>query len=149
MLLEACQSPPAFTQSASLVIVESEDPPVVGLADGDAPEEEPEPDGLVEEPAPVLLPPLVLPVLPDGAPVEPPVEEPAAPLLLPPLDEPPAACARAGTKQIIPIKTRVSIFFIPISSVSAVRAVVLCRPRRDSNIWAPDRRRRSERDDAG
>jgi len=95
MLVDADQSPPALTQSAWFVIVDSEDPPVVGLADGDAPEEEPELGLVVDEPAPVLLPPLVLPVLPDGEPVEPPVEppveEPAAPLLLPPLDEPPAA----------------------------------------------------------
>jgi hypothetical protein len=98
-----------------LVIVDSD-----GLADGDAPEEEPVlPDG-VDDPEllpPVLLPPPVLPVLPElGAPDEP------APLLLPPLDEPPAACASAGSKQIIPIKTRESIFFIPISSLVQVRA---------------------------
>jgi hypothetical protein len=113
MLLEACHSPPAFTQSAWLVIVESD-----GLAEGDAPEEEPDVDGLAEVPEP----PVVLPVLPDGepvvpvepAPVEPAPVEPAAPLLLPPLDEPPAACASAGTKQIIAIKARESIFFIPI-----------------------------------
>jgi hypothetical protein len=124
MLVEACQSPPAFTQSAWLVIVDSD-----GLAEGDAPEEEPDVDGLAEVPEPPVLPPLVLPVLPDGepvvpvepAPVEPAPVEPAAPLLLPPLDEPPAACASAGTKQIIPIRTRESIFFIPNSSLAAVQ----------------------------
>jgi hypothetical protein len=91
MLVDADQSPPALTQSAWFVIVDSEDPPVVGLAEGDPPEEEPELGLVVDEPVPLLLPPLVPPVLPDGELVDPPVEEPAAPLLLPPLDEPPAA----------------------------------------------------------
>jgi len=115
--VDASQSPPAFSQSAWLWIVENE--PVVGLAEGDAPEDEPpvddgEPldDGAPTDPLPEPVAP-VLPVL------EPPEVEPAAPLLLPlPAPAPVCAATSAGAKQIIPIKTipiktRVSIFFIP------------------------------------
>jgi len=120
-LVDACQSPPSFSQSAWLWIVESEgeapleDPlPVEGLADGDVdePDEgEPGDDGVdiepVLEPDPLAPLPPVAPVL-DG-----PLVEPAAPLLLPvPAPPPVCAAARAGAKQIIPIKTRESIFFI-------------------------------------
>ena len=118
---DACQSPPAFSQSAWLWIVENE--PVVGLAEGDEPEDDGEPpvddgesldDGAPTDP---LLEP-VAPVLPVPPVLEPPEVEPAAPLLLPPPAAPPVCAATsAGAKQIIPIKTRVRIFFIPISSL--------------------------------
>jgi hypothetical protein len=110
-LVDACQSPPAFSQSAWLLIVDSEgelpleDPlPVEGLAEGDVdePDEgEPDEDGVepLLEPDPVAPLP-VAPVLGEPAPLPAP-----APLLV-------CAAASAGAKQIIPIKTRESIFFI-------------------------------------
>jgi hypothetical protein len=131
VLDEADQVPPAFWQSAWLVIVESDEPlpdePLPdeprpdGLADGavDDPEEEPD-DGVDIEP--LLEPEPVAPVLPELLdPVLPPVLLP--PVLLPP---PVCAAASAGTKQTIPIKTRVSIFFITPSS--------LCPGQRNSSL---------------
>jgi hypothetical protein len=122
MLVAACQSPPAAWQSAWLVIVDSELPleEPEGLADGEEPDEEPDDDGADGEPllgpepvAPVLpVPPVLLPEVPV------PLLEPAAPapLLAPPLAPPPAAppaaATSAGVKVIIPIKSRVSIFFM-------------------------------------
>jgi hypothetical protein len=104
-LLEACHIPPAFSQSAWLVIVESDFPLVDGLADGAAddpvepdeldPEEPDDPpvDGADIVPEPELLPGL-LELLPD------------------PLLDPPAAAAIAGTRHMTPIRTRESILFI-------------------------------------
>ena len=114
MPVAACQSPPDALQSAWLVILDSELPleEPDGLADGEEPDEEPDDgadiDPLLEpEPvAPVLpLPPVLLPELPA------PLLEPGAPE---PLPVPPPVCAAtsAGAKVIIPIKSRVSIFFI-------------------------------------
>lgn len=112
VLVESAQSPPAFSQSALLVMVENlsaEDPPDDGLAAGDeddpvdgvdiVPEPEPEPD---VEPEPELL-----GVLPEPAPVV-------------PLPLPPAAWAAAttGAKQIMPIKSSESVFFICLSSTA-------------------------------
>jgi hypothetical protein len=94
-LVEACQLPPAFSQSAWVVIVDSDAPPCDGLAEGDEPEEEPDDVEPVLEPDPLapVLP--VPPVLP-GAPLE-----PAAPLLPLPVAPPVCAAASAGAKQII------------------------------------------------
>jgi hypothetical protein len=132
-LVDACQSPPALRQSAWFVIVDSDvslaAPPVVGLADGDVPEDE----GPEVEPVPLVPVLPVLPVLPlpeAGAPLE-----PAAPLLPLPLAPPACAAARAGAKQTIPIKTRESIFFIPDSSLRCGQGVFLCRAG-GSNIRA-------------
>ena len=72
---------------------------------------EPLDDGAPTDP---LLEP-VAPVLPVPPVLEPPEVEPAAPLLLPlPAAPPVCAATSAGARQIIPIKTRVSIFFIPV-----------------------------------
>ena len=144
MLDEADQVPPAFWQSAWLVIVESdeplpdeplpEEPRPDGLADGavDDPEEEPD-DGVDIEP--LLEPEPVAPVLPELLdPVLPPVVLP--PVLLPPLV---CAAASAGTKQTIPIKTRVSIFFITPSSLCPAQRSSLCRHTVVSNIQALER----------
>jgi hypothetical protein len=131
-LVEACQLPPAFSQSAWVVIVDSDAPPGDGLAEGDEPEEEPDDVEPVLEPDPLapVLP--VPPVLP-GAPLE-----PAAPLLPLPVAPPVCAAASAGAKQIIPIKTRESIFFIRLPP-SMVREVSL--PARGvSNNRTLDRR---------
>ena len=105
-------------QSVWLVIFDSElllEEPE-GLADGAEPVEEPvEPGELVDgediepllEPEPVApvlpLPPVLLPELPA------PLLEPGAPE---PLPVAPPAKTSAGVKVIIPIKSRVSIFFI-------------------------------------
>jgi hypothetical protein len=103
--VDACQSPPAFSQSAWFWIFEKS--PVVGLAEGDEPDDDGDEDDPLGEP--------VAPVLPVPPVLEPPELEPAAPLLLPlPAAPPVCAATSAGAKQIIPIKTRVSIFFIPV-----------------------------------
>src|SRR5215813_10041454 len=122
MPVDACQSPPAAWQSAWLVIVDSDLPVPVeepdGLADGEEPVDgEPDDEGADIEPllepepvAPVLpLPPVLLPELPA------PLLEPGVPEPLP--VPPPAAATIAGAKVIIPIKSRVSIFFIRNSSL--------------------------------
>lgn len=104
--------PPAFSQSAWLWIVDSGEPlpdapPVVGLADGD----EPDDDG--DDVDPLLGDPLLEPEPP--APVPPELLGPLLPpALLPPLLEPPPVCAvaSAGARQTSPINTRESIFFI-------------------------------------
>jgi len=135
--VDACQSPPAFSQSAWFWIVENE--PVVGLAEGDAPEDEPpvddgEPldDGAPTDP----LPEPVAPVLPVPPVLEPPEVEPAAPLLLPlPAPAPVCAATSAGAKQIIPIKTRVSIFFIPFLLGCGQSGFAL--PRQEAAITGP------------
>ena len=135
--VDACQSPPAFSQSAWFWIVENE--PVVGLAEGDAPEDEPpvddgEPldDGAPTDP----LPEPVAPVLPVPPVLEPPEVEPAAPLLLPlPAPAPVCAATSAGAKQIIPIKTRVSIFFIPFLLGCGQSGFAL--PRQEGAITGP------------
>jgi hypothetical protein len=111
---DACQSPPAFSQSAWLWIVENEP---VGLAEGDEPEDDVEPS-LVDDGEPLVDgadDPLLEPVAPVLPVLEPPEVEPAAPLLLPLPAAPPVwAATSAGAKQIIPIRTKVSIFFIPV-----------------------------------
>jgi hypothetical protein len=88
-LIDACQSPPARSQSAWLVIVDSDEPvdEPDGLADGDV--EEPEPDGGADiepllEPEPVAP---VLPLLP-VLPLAPVLPVPPAPLLEPAAPEP-------------------------------------------------------------
>jgi hypothetical protein len=117
-----------------------ENEPVVGLAEGDAPEDEPPPvddgepldDGAPTDP---LLEP-VAPVLPVPPVLEPPELEPAAPLLLPlPAAPPVCAATSAGAKQIIPIKTRVSIFFIPVPPW--VRSECFALPRQEVAITGP------------
>ena len=135
MLDEADQVPPAFWQSAWLVIVESDEPlpdePLPdeprpdGLADGDVddPEEEPD-DGVDIEP--LLEPEPVVPVLPELDPVLPPVLPPVLLPVLPPVLLPPLVCAAAsaGAKQTIPIKTRVRIFFIRLPPCIRAREIV-------------------------
>ncbi len=76
-LVEACQSPPAFSQSAWFVIVNSDLSPDDGLAEGDVgepvdgvdiepepvvPEPPVDPGVLLEPPAPVVPPPVAPPV---------------------------------------------------------------------------------------
>jgi len=145
MPVDACQSPPAAWQSVWLVIVDSALPVPVdepdGLADGEEPVEDGEPDDegadmeplLEPEPvAPVLpLPPLLLPEPPA------PLLEPAAPAPLPapPPAAPPPAATIAGAKVIIPIKSRLSIFFIRVPPCESKRSALLREEL--SNIRAP------------
>jgi hypothetical protein len=113
MPVDGCQSPPAAWQSAWLVIVERALPVPVddpdGLADGEEPVDDGEPDDEGADIEPLLEPEPVAPVPP-----LPPVllPEPPAPLPAPPPAAPPPAATIAGAKVIIPIKSRVSIFFI-------------------------------------
>jgi len=143
MPVDVCQSPPAALQSAWLVIFDSELPleGPDGLADGEEPDEEPddEPvDGDDIEPllepvpvAPVLpVPPVLLPEVP--APLLAPASVLAPPLAPPPV-APPAAAANPGAKVIIPIKSRVSIFFIRFLLAVRVRESAL-PPRSLSNF---------------
>lgn len=81
--VDGCQSPPAFMQSAWLVIVDSD-----GLADGEEPDEEPDDGADVEpllEPEPVapVLPPVPLPPVPLPVPPAPLLEPAAPPVPLP------------------------------------------------------------------
>jgi len=117
MPVDACQSPPAALQSVWLVIFDRALPleESDGLADGEEPDEEPDDGADIDpllEPEPVApglpLPPLLLPEPPA------PLLEPGAPEPLP-VPAPVCAATSAGAKVIIPIKSRVSIFFISIS----------------------------------
>src|SRR5262249_46574331 len=157
MPVDACQSPPAAWQSAWLVIVDSDLPVPVeepdGLADGEVPVDgEPDDEGADIEPllepepvAPVLpLPPVLLPELPA------PLLEPGAPepLPVPPPAAPPAAATIAGAKVIIPIKSRVSIFFIRIPPCGSSQKHLL--PQEElRNIRAADLMLTSEKRVAG
>jgi hypothetical protein len=129
MPVDACQSPPAAWQSAWLVIVERALPVPVddpdGLADGEEPVDDGEPDDEGADIEPLLEPEPVAPVLPLPPVLLPeppaPLLEPAAPAPLPapppaapPPAAPPAAATIAGAKVIIPIKSSVSIFFIRV-----------------------------------
>jgi hypothetical protein len=111
-----------------------ENEPVVGLAEGDVPEDAPPDDE--GEPLDDPLPELVAPVLPVPPVLEPPELEPAAPLLLPlPAAPPVCAATSAGARQIIPIKTRVSIFFIPVPPWCGQSGFAL--PRQETAITGP------------
>jgi len=108
IFVEACQTPPAFTQSAWLSIFESDE----GLAEGDV--EEPDDGGVDIDPLPedpVLEPELVAP----------PLLPAPAPVVVPPL----VACAAtsAGAKQMIPINTRENIFLIRFPPCARCRSV--------------------------
>jgi hypothetical protein len=130
-------------QSAWLVIVDSElpleDPD--GLAEGEAPEEEPDDEPVDgDDIEPLLEPDPVAPVLPVPPVLLPEVPVPlllAQPLVPPPV-APPAAAASAGAKVIIPIKSRVSIFFIQFPPCGRVRESAL--PRRNQAISTPPKR---------
>ena len=141
-------------QSVWLVIVESELPVPLeepdGLADGEEPVEpgdegEPDDEGADIEPllepepvAPVLpLPPVLLPELPAPELPAPLLEPPApAPLPAPPPAAPPPARTSAGVKVIIPIKSKVSIFFIRVLLANKSETLALFRGGL-SNIQAP------------
>src|SRR5215470_4297179 len=117
MPVGACQSPPAAWQSAWLVIVDSTPPVPVdepdGLADGEEPVEGADMEPLLEpEPVAPVLPLLPVPLLEPAAP---------GPLPAPPPAAPPPAATIAGANVIIPIKSRVSIFFIRVPPCSRVK----------------------------
>jgi len=112
-LLEACHSPPALSQSAWFLIVESDvlSALPLGLAEGDVDDPvDPPVDGADIEPE--LEPVPLLPEVPELLGWLP---EPPAPLEPLPLVAPPWAAAITGTKHTMPIKSRDSIFFIWVS----------------------------------
>ena len=121
VLVDSCQSPPALSQSALLVIFEKSVADPDGLADGEAldPDEEPEPD-----PVPELL----------GVLLPAPLLEPAP--LAPPLLVPPLAAAMAGASPITAIRLRTtSLFILDLLQAEHDRRLPA---RRCSNIGAAD-----------